>query len=127
MFDKYLKLKKKKKRTYNYKGQYWPPLLNHLYDKALTCLLISAPACKSHTRHSGCPPNAAICAGVWEKRVVTAFTSQPTCTNLNTHSSCSGEERDGQLVTLFCSKDDNQNPQTGNTIFLNLVYISSHI
>lgn len=44
----------------------------------LTCLLTSAPACRSHRRHSGCPPNAAMCVGVCAKREVTAFTPQPT-------------------------------------------------
>lgn len=54
----------------------------------LTCLLTSAPASVSHTTQWGCPPNAAVCVGVWLKRLVTMFTSQPICTRRTTHSSC---------------------------------------
>lgn len=54
----------------------------------LTCLLTSAPAWVSQTTQWGCPPNAAVCVGVWLKRLVTVFTSQPICTRRATHSSC---------------------------------------
>lgn len=53
-----------------------------------TCLLMSAPAWVSHTTQWGCPPKAAVCVGVWLKRLVTVFTSQPLCTRWTTHSSC---------------------------------------
>lgn len=53
-----------------------------------TCLLISAPAWTSHSRHSGWPPNAAMWVGVCANLEVTAFTSQPIWTSCITHSSC---------------------------------------
>lgn len=62
--------------TYSPQSQQWP-----------TCRLMSAPACSSHSRQSGWPPNAAMWVGVWAKRDVSEFTPQPTCTRRIMHSS----------------------------------------
>lgn len=59
-----------------------------------TCLLMSAPAWLSHTTQWGCPPNAAVCAGVRLKRLLTVFTSQPICTRCTTHSSWWADNRE---------------------------------
>lgn len=64
------------------------PSKHHLCAARRTCLLISAPAWTSHSRHSGWPPNAAMWVGVCANLEVTAFTSQPIWTRRITHSSC---------------------------------------